>query len=84
MALMKTTSNALNGSTGYAAVGSDGMRLVVWGIGDTAKEARADAVDSVAQGMGGAAVALECYEITADQAAVVESGDVSWPVVVPS
>lgn len=55
----------------YAAVGTDGVRPVVWGLGSTERKARAECADGV-----------EVYRITPAQAAVVEAGDVSWPIVV--
>ena len=59
-----------------AAVGTDGARMVVWGLGVTEADALADASR---QEHGGET--LSCHEITAEQVAVVEAGDVSWPVV---
>jgi len=61
---------------GYAAVGTDGTRLVVWGLGATEAAALADARD---QGEIGDQD-LDVYPITAAQIAVVEAGAVAWPV----
>jgi len=64
----------------FAAVGGDGNRSVVWGMGTTetaaVQEARAQ------DGFDGHA--LTTYQITEEQAAVVEAGDVSWPIVAAS
>lgn len=65
--------------TKFAAVGTDGKRLVVWGLGDSADEALHEAerelfvADSSRQ-------CFEVHEITADQAETVTTGDVSWPI----
>lgn len=59
-----------------AAIGTDGMRAVVWGLGETEDEARADA----AKYLGGDQEPLTFAPITEVQAAVIAGGDVSWPV----
>jgi len=66
------------GATMFAAVGNDGTREVVWGIGETAEAALEDAA-SQADGSFNIGT-LETHAITAAQAAVVASGDVSWPI----
>lgn len=62
---------------GYACVGDDGRRRVVWGIGATETEAREDAAqwypDGVVDG-------LDVEPITAREAETIRTGDVSWPV----
>lgn len=61
-----------------AAVGTDGTRPVVWGLGRSRKAALRDAA---AQSDGTWTVGdLECHEITARQAAKVRRGSVAWPV----
>jgi hypothetical protein len=62
----------------YAVVGTDGLRPVVWGIGET----EADAVTDAAQWLEGND--FTTHEITEDQAAHVRTGDVSWPIVLPA
>lgn len=64
--------------TKYAAIGTDGTREVVWGLGDTEEAAM---LDAAAQDEA-AGVDLRAEQISEAQAAVVEAGDVSWPVVV--
>lgn len=71
-------SRALTGTRwGYAAVGDDGRRRVVWGIGTTETEAREEAAqwypDGVVDG-------LDVEPITAREAETIRMGDVSWPV----
>jgi hypothetical protein len=61
-----------------AAVGTDGTRPVVWGLGSTSYEAAADAAR---WGEPDGNEELTYHEITPQQAAVVQSGDVSWPIV---
>jgi hypothetical protein len=63
----------------FAAVGTDGTRAVVWGIGATADEALEDAA-----AQDDYAGPLETHEITAVQALIVQEGDVSWPIFVPN
>jgi hypothetical protein len=65
-----------------ALVGDDGFRPVVWGIGETLAEAHVDALRWLPN--AAEAGALVSHEITAEQAAVVLAGDVSWPIVVPA
>lgn len=69
-----------------AAIGTDGWRPVVWGVGDTLAEAHAEAARYLAEADAAAADVdcLEYEEITEEQFAVIEAGDVSWPVVVPA
>jgi hypothetical protein len=56
-----------------AAIGTDGIRLIVWGIGANEDEALEDAwfwLDQ--QGLGG--ITLDMYELTDDQLASVSRG----------
>ncbi len=62
-----------------AAVGSDGTRLVVWGIGDTEAEARADAQGYLDDATG-SPVTLEMHTITEFEASIVRAGGVAWPI----
>jgi len=67
----------------FAVVGTDGTRAVVWGLGDTADAARTDARRWLADANAvHEADSLDVEEITAEQAAIVRAGDVSWPIVV--
>jgi hypothetical protein len=60
----------------FAAIGIDGIRKVVWGIGATEVEAREDA----SRYLGAAeALELDCEAISEAQAQLVRNGDVSWP-----
>lgn len=59
--------------THFAAVGTDGTRLVVWGLGTTEDEAEADACEQ--EGSNG--VELTTVQITAEQAELVRAGVVS-------
>lgn len=66
----------------FAAIGTDGTREVVWGLGETEREARAEACEYLNDIHHRAeAVSLRIERITDEQAGIVESGDVSWPVV---
>lgn len=65
-------------TTWYAVVGNDGMRPVVWGIGETPEDAQEDARDWADKDVE----EMRVEKITRRQAAVVEAGDVSWPIVV--
>jgi len=56
------------------AVGSDGNRLVVWGVGVDSESARADAE----RWAGDEPVDLEFHEVSAERAADVLAGDVAW------
>jgi hypothetical protein len=62
----------------FAAVGTDGTRAVVWGVGATEAAALTDASshDDGSFEIGD----LETHEITAVQALIVQEGDVSWPI----
>jgi hypothetical protein len=68
-----------------AIVGTDGTRLVVWGLGRTEAEAREDAqewLDQYAIDSGTPredAGALTAHPCTARQADIIHAGDVSWP-----
>ena len=58
----------------YAAVGTDGMREVVWGVGVDRDAALQDCESQdIAQ-------SCEVHEITEAQRAIVLAGDVSWPI----
>lgn len=59
-----------------AAVGNDGFREVVWGIGETDDEARSDAARWMWE-----PCPIETHEITDAQAHTITAGDVSWPVL---
>ena len=63
-----------------AAVGTDGTRMVVWGIGGTRYKAEQDARNWLD---GYDSLDLEYHRITKAQASVIMSGDVSWPVGCP-
>lgn len=58
----------------FAAIGDDGRRPVVWGVGDTDEEALADARSELRQ--AGATSELRVVEITAERRAAIEAGDV--------
>lgn len=66
----------------YAAVGTDGTRLVVWGLGATEDEAMRDArwQEDVPKLRCGA-LALETHQITDEQARHVLAGTISWDAV---
>lgn len=64
----------------YAAVGSDGTRPVVWGLGESPAEAFADAERQELSDNDQAA--LVAHRVTQEEAAVVMAGDVSWPIVI--
>ncbi len=57
----------------FAAVGTDGLRPVAWGIGCTEDEALADAA---AQDEAPAADELTVQEVSAEVYAAVKAGDV--------
>lgn len=65
----------------FAAIGSDGTRAVVWGIGRDADQARRDAGQWLADNDPGYSpgneLDLACAEITEDQAKRVLAGEVS-------
>lgn len=63
----------------YAAVGTNGTRLVVWGIGRSEAAARRDAVRWLVEAEG-EPVELEVHRITAAQAARVKRGTIGWPI----
>lgn len=56
----------------FAAVGPDGRRPVVWGIGHTASDARQNARDYTDD------LDLDTYEISHSRYVAIEGGDVSW------
>lgn len=63
----------------YVAVGDGGFRPVVWGLGSDEDMALEDAIAS-----GDVRIdELVVHEISHDEAEVVQSGDVSWPITVP-
>lgn len=65
----------------FAAVGNDGLRPVVWGIGATEDEARSDAARWLADSdYEFEAASLPVHPITLAQASAVAAGDVSWPI----
>lgn len=65
----------------YAAVSSDGTRPVVWGLGSTPDEARADASRWLAEcATTETGDDCEIHVISDAQAAIVRAGDVAWPV----
>lgn len=57
----------------YVAVGADGRRRVVWGMGETEREARKDAAE-----WSSAIQRVDLYQITADQYERVKSGEIVW------
>ena len=64
-----------------AAVGNDGVRPVVWGLGATEDEAEADAREHLSEFPGWQQHdALTYHPITEAQAQAIRDGDVSWPV----
>lgn len=58
----------------FVAVGSDGMRLVIWGYGHSVEEALADAGQWCEPGLE-----LETHPITPDQVKLVTDGAIAWP-----
>ena len=61
-----------------AAVGNDGVRQVVWGLGRTARAAIADALS---EGAGGVVAGeLETHPVTADEVRRIRAGEVAWPL----
>lgn len=61
----------------FAAIGDDGRRPVVWGVGDTEAEARADAAESLRDaGSGDDSENLRVVEISAERRAKIEGGEV--------
>lgn len=73
----KNAKMVMSATKYFAAVGNDGMRLVVWGIGHSEVEALDDAV---AQDEGSTGHdQYEVHEITVAQAEAIKRGDVSWP-----
>ena len=66
------------------AIGTDGMRPVVWGVGDTEESAGMDAAQWLATADGDldtdAIEALTYAVVSAEDAAVILAGDCSWPV----
>jgi hypothetical protein len=67
----------------FAAVGTDGTRAVVWGLGRTPEEARNDAKEWLDQSGDREhdACDTEVHEISDEQAEIVRAGDVSWPIL---
>lgn len=59
---------------GFAAVGDDGMRPVVWGVGSSAAAALRDAK------RWDAPAGLDVHPINAAQRARIKAGEVGWPV----
>lgn len=64
----------------FAAVGNDGTRPVVWGLGRTEDEALEEAHNGLVH--TNSTSELEVHEITSEQYATINEGDVSWPVSV--
>lgn len=65
----------------YVAVGDDGWRPVVWGLGRTLQQALREAHDNI-DAFGGSAAdkdALTTASVTAAQAAIIADGDITWP-----
>ena len=73
----------------YAAVGSDGTREVVWGLGHTEAEALEDAARWIVEADSTVSQTISgVHELTAAQASVVLieqglGGITTWPVVMP-
>lgn len=59
-----------------AAIGTDGIRDVVWGLGETAEDAIREARDGLRQDGTPDTVRLTTREISAGDVAAVEAGDV--------
>jgi hypothetical protein len=70
----------MNSTSMFVAVGDDGMRPVVWGLGSTEQLALADARQQLLNGDVDASHedALVIHEVTAAQAQAVEAGVVDW------
>ena len=62
--------------TNYAAIGTDGIRPVVWGVGDSPDAAEAEAREGVG-GVEAPDAPLAVVEITADQRREIDAGQVS-------
>jgi hypothetical protein len=66
----------MNNATNWTIIDTDGMHLVVWGIGLTEAEARADAAEQP----GYERTFHERVEpITQEQVESIEAGAVRWP-----
>jgi len=65
----------MTNETMYAAIGTDGMREVVWGIGETEEAAEAEAA-SEAREAGCDPELRRTVAVTAEQAARIEAGEV--------
>lgn len=59
----------------WAAIGSDGIRLVVWGMGETAEAALAEAREGILEA-GSVEVELVTREISAGDVEAIKAGDV--------
>lgn len=69
----------------YAAVGTDGLRDVVWGLGDTPEAALEDAARWLAEERPvRTAEALDLHEVSEERAAAVRAGDVVWDGALPA
>lgn len=66
----------MTNETMFAAVGTDGTRDVVWGLGTNEDEAKLDAL----QWLDGAACELRTEPVTAEEVAAINAGIVAWPV----
>jgi hypothetical protein len=62
----------------FAAIGTDGRRQVVWGLGDTDASALRDAEQNLRE--SDCVSELHVEPITNEQREIIEAGDVSWPV----
>ena len=66
----------------FVAIGSDGIRDVVWGLGDTREAALDDAQRWIeASDAELDPDTIEVEEIAAEGADRIEAGDISWPIV---
>lgn len=63
----------------WVAVGSDGTRLVIWGMGDTKAAAIRDARRWLAECDPRGTADLDLHRITDEQYQAIEAGDVQWP-----
>lgn len=61
--------------TKYAAIGSDGTREVVWGLGDTAEAAESEACQA-GRDSGCDPELVRTVEVTPAQAARIQAGEV--------
>lgn len=64
-------------STKYATIGDDGMRPVVWGLGDDIDAAHEDALSNLREAGAQSTEPLRTVPVSAGRAALIEAGDVS-------